>query len=299
MSNITVLLSTYNGEKYLPEQLDSILKQQNVKVRLLVRDDGSGDSTCSILDTWSKKMDLSWYTGTNLKPAKSFLDLLQHAGDSPYYAFSDQDDYWMPDKLITAIEALSEYEKVPALYFSQTQLADKDLVKIDSVIINPYLTLGEALVYQFIGGCTMVMNAKLRDIIIRHKPSYVPMHDVWIYNVALAIGAKVVFDPQPHMLYRQHGGNVIGQKKNDPKEWKERITSFVKGNHNSRSDFAREVYNAYQKLMPDNNLALLSFFLAGKNNIRKRLKLLFDKRFKCSNKKTYFLFKIAVLLNTY
>lgn len=299
MSNITVLLSTYNGEKYLSEQLDSIFKQKDVNVRVLVRDDGSSDSTLTILDSWSKKMSLSWYTGINLKPARSFMDLLKNAGESKYYAFSDQDDYWLPDKLSSAINYIERYKDEPALYFCQTQLVDENLNKIKSVIINPYVTLGEALVYQFVGGCTMVFNSKLRDVILRYTPNYVTMHDVWIYDIALSVGAKVFFDPTPHIFYRQHGNNVIGQSTSIVKEWKTRIINYVKGEKNERSNVAQELVNGFGEMIPSSNCSILNDFIKGKNSFGDRIKLLFDSRYKCSNFKTYCLFKLAVLLNTY
>ena len=79
MKNVLVMLSTYNGEKYLREQIESVLKQENVKISILVRDDGSTDNTCNILEEYQKKGLLRWYTGKNLKPAKSFIDLIFHA----------------------------------------------------------------------------------------------------------------------------------------------------------------------------------------------------------------------------
>lgn len=299
MEKVTVLLSTYNGEKYLAEQLDSIMNQKDVKVRLLVRDDGSSDSTSSILNTWSEKMELSWYSGNNLKPAKSFLDLLSNAGESSYYSFSDQDDYWLPEKLIAAIRALDNCKDVPALYFCQTQLVDEKLNKKKSIVINPYLTFGEALVYQFVSGCTMVFNSKLRDIVLSYKPSFVAMHDLWIYCIALAVGAKVIFDPQPHILYRQHENNVIGLSTNKYKEWKNRLFGLFDRKGNERYEFAREIQQGYLSQMTVENRATIDTFIKAKTSIKYRLKLFFDDSFKCSDKKTYRLFKLAVILNRY
>ena len=150
--DITVLMSTYNGEKYLHEQIDSILRQQGVKVNLLVRDDGSTDNTLAILDKYQEEGLLTFYTGENLGPQRSFLHLLQQAPQSDYYAFADQDDIWLEDKLSTGIKQLQNDKEKPALYFSQTQLTDEELNPIPSVIIHPKVTFGEMLVYKFIGG---------------------------------------------------------------------------------------------------------------------------------------------------
>ena len=299
MNKVTVLLSSYNGETYLEEQLDSIIAQKDVRTGILVRDDGSTDGTCDILDRWQQKGDLRWYRGENMGPARSFMELLRQAGDSCYYAFSDQDDYWLPDKLKTAVDRLEGYDKRPARYFCQTELVDRNLNRVNSVIIHPRLTFGESLVYQFVGGCTMVMNGALRDIILKYEPKYLSMHDVWIYDVAQAIGAHVVFDHIPHILYRQHGGNVTGQTTSVMTEWKHRTGRIVKRELHSRWKVAREIYQGYYELMPEENRQILTDFIDGKTHLKQRLRLLRDRRFWCGDRGTYRHFKMAVMANFY
>ena len=92
MKEITVLMSTYNGEMFIREQIDSILNSKDVELQLLVRDDGSSDQTIPILKSYQTKKKLSFYQGHNVRPAKSFMELLCKAPNSKYYAFSDQDD---------------------------------------------------------------------------------------------------------------------------------------------------------------------------------------------------------------
>ena len=299
MKEVTILLSTYNGEKYLEEQLESITSQKGVSTKIIVRDDGSSDHTCDILDTWKEKSALTWYRGENIGPAQSFMDLLRNAGDACYYAFSDQDDFWLSDKMQTAVSKLESYDGRPALYFCQTELVDKNLNRIDSVIIHPRLTFGESLVYQFVGGCTMVMNRALRDIINKYVPNYLSMHDVWIYDVAQAIGAHVVFDDTPHILYRQHGGNVTGQSTSVMTEWKHRTGRLVKRDLHSRWKLSQEIYNGYYDMMPKENQQILTDFIEGKTRLKKRFQLVRDRRFRCSDKETYHNFQLAVLTNIY
>ena len=105
-------MSSYNGEMYLDEQLESIVAQKGVMTDILVRDDGSSDHTCDILDQWQQKTSLRWYSGENIGPARSFMDLLRQSGDSCYYAFSDQDDYWLSDKLKVAVDKLESYDEM-------------------------------------------------------------------------------------------------------------------------------------------------------------------------------------------
>jgi len=298
-NSVEILMSTYNGEEFLREQIESILHQRDVDIQLLVRDDGSNDSTIDILSEYESKGLLNYYKGENLKPAKSFLDLLNHSDDSDYYAFSDQDDFWKEEKIATAVESLKDYTAEPALYFSRTMLADRQLQPIGSVKINPKLTFGESLVYEFIGGCTMVFNKKLRNIVNRYNPEYVAMHDVWIYCVALAVGSKIVFDETPHILYRQHGDNVIGQGYGKIESWKRRIKRILIDNEQSRYRKACEIKRGFYDIMPEENKSLINDFIDSKHNIKKRMALLHDKRLECSDVSTWKRFRIAAILNTY
>lgn len=118
---VCVLLSTYNGEKYLEEQLNSLIKQEDVELRILVRDDGSKDRTHEILDKWQKRGHINWYEGKNKGAAQSFMDLIYNAPEADYYAFCDQDDVWLPEKLKVAIDKIRESnEAMPCMYISST-----------------------------------------------------------------------------------------------------------------------------------------------------------------------------------
>lgn len=297
-NGILVLMSTYNGEKYLRQQIDSILGQQNVEVKLLVRDDGSHDATLSILDEYKAKGLLDYYQGENLGPARSFMHLLQNAPTSDYYAFADQDDVWLPEKLSVAVNSLSEHEYAPALYFCQTQLVDENLNKKENVVIHPFLTFGESIVYKFIGGCTMVLNNSLRHIIGNEQPVYIRMHDTWVYFIAQAVNAYIYFDRNPHIFYRQHDGNTLGQGKGLLHEWKLRINRFY-SLKDDRFRQAKELMQCYEKFIPTGNKELLVTFLEGKRSFLNRIRLIFNKRLRCANATTQYLFWLNVLLNKY
>lgn len=295
--DVCVLMSTYNGEKYLSQQIESILLQKNINVKLIVRDDGSNDDTVNILNKYSKDGKLKWYRGENVGPACSFMTLLRDAPLSDFYAFSDQDDYWMPDKLVSAVEKIHD-RNTPQLYFSQTQLANDILQPISSIIINPFGTFAESLIYQFVAGCTIVMNESLRNIICLYKPDYIPMHDVWIYDVALAVGSNVIFDKHSHMLYRQHSKNVIGQGYGIIEDWRRRVNRILSKEH-SRSHLAKELYRGYRDMMTENNIVILDEFINASSDLFKRLSLITNKKFVCSDKKTNIFFRLALLLNNY
>ncbi len=297
-NNVLVLMSSYNGQKYIKEQIDCILAQKGVNVKLIVRDDGSTDGTLQILKDYADKNLLEYYTGGNLGPQRSFMHLLKNAPQSDYYAFADQDDFWMDDKLATAVNMLGSSVEQPSLYFSRTMLADSSLNPLGSVEVSPLLTFGESLVYEFATGCTMVLNDRLRTVINAYTPEYLAMHDVWVYSVALAVGATVKFDKVPHMFYRQHGNNVVGQGQGWMHDMKKRVGRIMRS-ENSRYRRAKEIVNGFSGMMPDSNRCLAENFVNAKTSFVQRVKLCFDKRLACSNSKTSKLFRLALLFNTY
>lgn len=291
-------MSTYNGAKYLKEQLNTILSQKDIDCKLLIRDDGSSDRTIEILNSYQDKKLLTWYKGKNLGPAKSFMQLLSDTQGYEYYAFSDQDDYWLDNKLSSALQKMDNKSDRPILYFCQTQPVDENLNKLAMKRICPNLTFGESLVYEYANGCTMVFNEALRKALLSYSPKFFPMHDYWIITCALAINADVIFDKEPYLLYRQHVGNVIGSKNDFLSEWKKRISRIINKDC-SRSRMAMELFKGYGDLMDSNNKALLLLYIEAKKDFSKRLRLLFDNRYRCSDLKTWIFFKLAVLFNTY
>lgn len=213
MKKILVIMPTYNGEKYLPEQLESILAQQGVDVSLLVRDDGSSDGTRAILDKYQDEGKLRWYTGEHLNADKGFFDLMKQAvGENfDYIAFSDQDDVWDSDKLSVAVQSLdSADEKVPALYYCGQRLVDGNLKPIADHELNCRRTLTTRFVLSDFAGCTGVFNRALLGEVVKFEPDYMLMHDTWVLKVCLCLGGRVFVDTKPHMDYRQHGGNTVG-----------------------------------------------------------------------------------------
>lgn len=290
-------MSTYNGERFLREQLDSILFQKNVELQVVIRDDGSTDSTVDILNEYQDRNLIRWYTDDiNLGPARSFMQLLTNAPECDFYAFADQDDYWQNDKIVTAIKNIEKKNEL-SLYASIVQPVNEKLQPLEKMHMHYLQTFGESLVHRYVSGCTMVFTKKMRDIITRYNPQFLPMHDVWIYNIAQAIGADIYFDYTPHILYRLHGNNVIG-KSSFVDEWKRRYIRFT-NKQQIRYRIAKQLLDNYSDLITEENLNLLRLFVAGKTNLKKRIILAMDKRLKCADTKTYRLFQLSVLLNMY
>lgn len=213
MRKILVIMPTYNGEKYLSEQLESIWHQKGVELSVLVRDDGSTDGTQALLDRYQSEGKLTWYTGGHLNVAKGVFDLMKKATqyDVDYISFADQDDVWDADKLLVAVQSLDTVDaRVPALYYCGQRLVDGELNPIADHILNDKRTLTTRFVLSDFAGCTGVFNKALLNEVVTFEPDYMLMHDTWILKVCLCLGGKVFVDPQPHMQYRQHGGNTVG-----------------------------------------------------------------------------------------
>lgn len=294
---VMVLMSTYNGQRYLLEQLDSIYRQKNVVCSVYVRDDGSSDETCRFLEQEQERGALNWYSGRNLGPAGSFWDLLHRVPQSEWYAFADQDDVWLEDKLESAVSCMENKNDVPCLYFGQTQLVDKDLNPLTNVVLRPRLTYGEALMSQFVGGCTMVFNHALREKLLDYTPLYMRMHDVWIYDVALAIGANVCFDAVPHILYRQHSSNAVGQMNSVVFRWRERI-GRLRRHERIRSRLAEELWNGYADQMTPENRNLTCKVMNYRSGVNK-VHLLVSGDLDCGNRLVTWMGKLSILFNLF
>ena len=298
---IVVLLSTYNGEKYLEEQIESILKQRNVEVFLLVRDDGSSDQTISILKEYQERGCLKFYTGENKQPAKSFMDLIYSSPNAPYYAFCDQDDYWLDDKLEIAVNALErERSDIPCLYYGMPRIVDEKLklIQPQPTAVETMTTFNSCLVNSKATGCTMVFNKSLCDLLKSAKPEYVLMHDAWVHKVCLALEGKVIFDPDVHILYRQHGNNVVGV----PKGFLGKIRLYVnelKNDDQMRSRCVRSLVESYGNLMAPDKKRKAEIVANYQESLTNTLRLFFDRKIKTDYWKRNLMYKSAVLLRRY
>ena len=301
MDNVCVLMSTYNGEKYLNEQIDSLLNQKGVKVSIFVRDDGSTDETISILEKYKNDGVLDWYQGANLKSARSFLDLVYNAPQSDYYAFCDQDDYWLPDKLSVAVSCLKSTDpNRSALYCCKTVIVDKELKPIEQNNKYDFIALDMPSVFMFNNapGCTMVFNRYLLDRVKEYNPSFIGMHDAWIYKVCVVTGNQVIVDKNAHILYRQHENNVLGGIHDPVATWRRRL-KYLKSAPCARSKIAREVLIGYRNSMSSRDIEILSVVSNYKTNYKYWLKMIFNPTFSTPIPYYTLLFKISALLRVF
>jgi glycosyltransferase involved in cell wall biosynthesis len=212
---ISVLLSTWNGERFLGEQIDSILTQRDVDVMLIVRDDGSTDTTRTILDGYAARgAPIDIRAGANVGAAASYFELLRTAPPADFHALVDQDDVWDADRLGHAAALLGKLDPtVPAVYCSRLRYIDAEGRPRGMSRLPRTIHLRNALAENVVIGCTIVMNGAARDLVNACRPDSVVMHDAWIYLAVSAFG-RIVYDGQPRVAYRLHGANAIGARAN-------------------------------------------------------------------------------------
>ncbi|MEF3090128.1 glycosyltransferase family 2 protein [Raoultella terrigena] len=215
---IAILLCTYNGEKYLREQVDSIINQTYQEWVIYVSDDGSTDGTIAILEEYQRQLgeDRLFIThGPRKGFAWNFISSLQNNGTHcRYFAFCDQDDIWYIDKLARGIQYLAGFSQrnEPAVYCGRTKLIDGDGQPIgDSPLFEYKPSFCNALVQSIAGGNTMILNYPAKELVSK-TPCYeeIISHDWWIYILVSGCNGHMYYDPNPSIYYRQHGDNIIG-----------------------------------------------------------------------------------------
>ena len=228
---VAVLMGTYNGAEFLPKQLDSIAAQTYGNWRLWVSDDGSTDATIDILrryqQTWgSDKLRL--LTGPSRGFQANFLSLAAQTDISAdYYAWSDQDDVWLPHKLTRAVEQLlSLGPELPTLYCGRTIWIDHEgrEIGLSPLMSHRPPSFANALVQCLAGGNTMVFNQAARKLVAARPGLPVVTHDWWAYQIVTGGGGRVIYDPEPMVRYRQHQANLVGKNRG----WSARQSRFRK-----------------------------------------------------------------------
>lgn len=275
-----VLLSTCNGARFVAQQVDSILAQTDVEVRLLIRDDGSGDATPAILARYAETdARVEVIRGANCGVVASFFELLRaSAPDFDLTCFADQDDWWMPAKTARAAAALSSVPaQTPAGYCARVALADAALGRLGDGPRWPRApAFGNALVENIAIGCTLALNEAGRALLL--APGAVPaarMHDWLAYQVMSACG-RMLYDPAVVMLYRQHGANAVGAAANRPARLAATVRRMLDPAGAARiHDQNRELRRLYAAAMPRHAAGLLDAFL---DRPRGRLALALDRR---------------------
>jgi glycosyltransferase involved in cell wall biosynthesis len=221
--SIDILLATYNGEKYLVEQIESLFAQSYKNFRVIARDDGSSDGTLGVLQAYQQKYGESFLLiqdGLPTGSAKKNFARLTLLSDADYTMYCDQDDYWHPDKIAKTLNAMLKAENgstsAPVLVHSDLRVVD-----VDRNVISPSfwayqgldpsgVSLNNLITQNYITGCTVMINRALR-MKAQPFPEAMIMHDWWLGLVAALCGRLVVLG-ESLIDYRQHGANDTGAK---------------------------------------------------------------------------------------
>ncbi len=278
MYSVTVLMSTYNGEKYLKEQLDSILQQTQVKVYLEIRDDGSTDKTKEILKEYERTHNnINVHYGENIGFAKSFLGLLYGNYITDYFAFADQDDVWYKDKLVSAVSKLEEINSA-GLYFCAQDVVDESLNKVRKQSFEKAMRLTKysATTIPPCRGCVQVWNADFQKIVVNTPvdSQRVYSHDAWTYLIAFW-KAILIYDNNPHIAYRQSANNVMGTYLGPMSRLfyiYRKAMYYIFQMPNSKEKCAKEI----ERLVSEEEILTAHY----RDSLKKRLAMLFDPKYK-------------------
>jgi glycosyltransferase involved in cell wall biosynthesis len=221
-ATIAVLLSTFNGERFLPAQLQSLLAQTHDDWVLHWRDDGSSDGTVALMTTFAESLPAGRCIRHIEPPGRigaknSFLALLGLVGGAQTVAFVDQDDVWLPEKLARGAASLAAVPAdTPALYCARQILADQAMNRIGlSFNVHRAPQFPMALAQNIATGCTMMLNRAAIRLIAATSAPAATIHDWWCYLVVSAAGGQVLVDATPLVMYRQHDNNLVGAPSND------------------------------------------------------------------------------------
>lgn len=306
MKKVQVLLSAYNGEQYISEQIQSILNQTHGAVSILIRDDGSTDKTMELLDQWvtTHPDKIKLIKGTNVGVVSSFFELLRAAdAEADYYCFCDQDDVWLDHKVEHAIARLdsSIYTEVPAMVFTSTYLTDDELNRKGAWPKPPAQepSFFNALYENIAIGATITMNRSARNLFINSQSvdsQKVLMHDWWFYLLVSAFGT-VIYDNAPSMLYRQHNNNVVGGSNSIVGKLKSKWASFKRHTgkdllHKQASEFDR----IYGSRLTGEQKEQLDLFLATRTRFIDRLHYARKSKLYRQSKAESLLFKFFILI---
>lgn len=298
-NRVLVLLSTYNGSRFLPDLLDSVLNQQDVEVSCLIRDDGSKDDTLTVLAKYAKQhKNITIIKGENVGVLKSFNSLISDplVDQFTWVAFCDQDDVWLPDKLSVAIKKLSHMpnQNIPLLYCSNTTLVDSQLHKIGMSYNRPIsFNKNTSIVRNIATGCTEVFNRIAAEKYRMGIGKFPELHDYWMYLVCSFLGT-VTYDFDSYILYRQHGNNTVGMQPH--KSILRAVKNLFTHERGNRVKTLKGFMEAYHSVLSIQDLALISSVANYKDSLYNRLSVFFNPSLHASTFTETVGFKVRVLL---
>ncbi len=266
-SRVAVILGFYNGNKYILEQIDSIICQTHKNISIFIFDDNSSQKIIKNEINGRQKFNNQIKIikrESNLGYAKNFLHGLKEIkGNFDYYAFCDQDDIWEKDKIKEALKTLKNKNKLTAyLYFSRTKYYNEDCTKEigSSKIFKRPAVFRNAILQNIAGGNTIVLNKKAKEIVSKTiKCKNYISHDWWCYLIVSAAGGKIIFDNKRTVRYRQHNENLIGMNSSTFEKVK-RLITFVLGKYQYWLEVNIRNLRQNEEIFSKENLKVLNYF---------------------------------------
>lgn len=300
MFKVQVLLSTYNGEKTIARQIGSILEQTDIDVHILVRDDGSTDNTVQVLEHLVERNSdkIQLIHGVNVGWRKSFLELILDAPDSEYFAFSDQDDIWFPEKLIKSVKAMETSDFDAQLVHVQSLEVDEMLHPLPSqkLKIPCPQSFEMAIVTEIFQGCSMVWNRTLMTVLRNNIPSHPEIpHDFWVGLIGYLVGS-IHFISEPlfyHIRYANNSstdGNVF--------RGREMRLRKVLASTYAYLNPAEDLLNSSIQINPIHK-RFLERVVRSRNNFGIRMLLVLNPKFRRPSLFSTLLLKLLVILGRY
>ena len=273
---VAVIMSTYNGEKFIKDQMDSILNQTYKNIDIIVRDDGSKDKTKDIVKEYQKtNNNIILYEGENLGFIKSFFELLKLV-DADYYAYADQDDIWIENKIELAVNSLNKLDNSkPNMAFGNSDYYDENMNLIGYGDKNKKYSFLMSLFSCVSQGMTMTVNKKTRDMIIENMPKTCFFHDWWTYILCVGLG-NVAYDNVTTVKYRRRKENATSEGQGYFRLIVWRVKNLLI--KNGMKDIKRQMINFkdfYYEDLSDENKRILDLFSNEKYNFFKALKKAF------------------------
>ncbi len=259
---VAILISTYNGEKYLKEQLDSVLEQTYNNLVVIIRDDGSNDNTKNVLQQYTSNEKIKVIEGNNIGFINSFFKLLNNAPEADYYAFCDQDDIWRKDKIERAVNKLnSENNKEPLLYASNYVICNENAKVIKKHKAPKNISFANALVECIAPGMSMVINQKAKELILSKDWTQCFYHDWWMYLICVSMG-KVIYDDYESVYYRRHEETLTNRSYNPLKTLLWRFKQIKnEGYFKKTKHQIKQFYEQYEKDLPENYKNIIKPFI--------------------------------------
>ena len=298
---VTVILATYNGERFLPEQLRSLERQTRRPDRIVLRDDGSSDCSVEVVRHWANaaELPLQIITGQRLGPAQSFLQALKAAEPADVFMFADQDDVWLPLKIERALGFIHWGPGAPpTLYASRLAVVNEQLRLIKLTRRPTELSFHSAVCESVLTGCTMAFNSVFREKIVHALPQHVAMHDWWLYLLATA-AATLIFDDTPTVLYRQHTNNTIGSGAVGLARIRERIARFAGPDCTVRSRQLQELLDLHGPYLDPSASTLVRQLLAARHSLPARLGAALNAPLRRQSLASHLSTRFALLINRF